>query len=70
MRVVLIRSSKSLSISTRSPLNSAIEANSVKNWFNISNKFYHINKQISLDSLNLGFVHLKKIDEIPVFEKW
>ena len=27
----------------------------------ISNKFYHITKQISLDSLNLGYVHFKKL---------
>ena len=25
------------------------------------NKFYHINKEISLDSLNLAFVHFKKL---------
>ena len=30
----------------------------------LSNKFYHISKQISLDSLNLGFVHFKKLMKI------
>ena len=27
----------------------------------IVNKFYHINKQIRLDTLNFSFVHYKKI---------
>ena len=27
----------------------------------VLNKFYHINKEISLDSLNLAFVHFKKL---------
>ena len=30
----------------------------------LSNKFYHISKQISLDSLNLGFIHFKKLMKI------
>ena len=30
----------------------------------LSNKFYHILKQISLDSLNLGFVHFKQLMKI------
>ena len=35
-----------------------------------ANNFYHINKLIGLDTLNLGFVHYKKIDEILIPEKW
>ena len=30
----------------------------------LSNKFFHISKQISLDLLNLGFVHFKKLMKI------
>ena len=30
----------------------------------LSNKFYHISKQISLDALNLSFVHFKKLMKI------
>ena len=34
------------------------------------NKFYHITKEISLDALNLGFVHFKKTYEIPISKIW
>ena len=30
----------------------------------ITNKFYHISKQVSFDSLNFGFVHFKKLMKI------
>ena len=35
----------------------------------LSNKFFHISKQISLDSLNLGFVHFKKLMKIQFLKK-
>ena len=39
-----------------------IRNNNVKIGMNTSlNKFYHINKQISLNNINLGFVHFKKL---------
>ena len=35
-----------------------------------ANKFYHINKLIGLDKLNLTFVHKKKINENSVSKEW
>ena len=53
-------------ICTRRQLNfEVIKNNNYKIGLNTTgNKFYHINKQIGLDKLNLSYVHFKKITKI------